>query len=282
MCLGAGGKRVLRTAAEKVVVAHADPDRKGRRVTSGRAARGRGRAGRGAEAGDTRRERRLRPPRGGTARQAVGRGLSRGSGAWPWGAPGGRTVAQRERAPRSGGLAGAGSGLAGKGLVSCLCEPALSPRDGQSLRAGEALRGQSTRTGTGEGMVTWSHAPPPRKEPGGQRPRPPLPPSLAPAAHVARWPNPAGRPGARGLVVPRPPSPTAGSPGALSGWRGGGPLPVAPTLGLWAGKGPFLVQRSAGSLPTTLALWRLPGWVLGDERPFPGRVKGGAGARPRR
>lgn len=121
---------------------------------------------------------------------------------------------------------------------------------------------------------------------GGRRPRPLPPPSLALPAPVAHRPNPAGRRGAGGLVVPRPPSPAAGSPGALSGVgrrRGGwtapcglytqrvgrkGPPPrpdvcrvPACCMGVAAGR-----RRCAG--PT-----RLLGRVLGDERHFPGRAR---------
>lgn len=123
---------------------------------------------------------------------------------------------------------------------------------------------------------------------GGRRPRPLPPPSLALPAPVAHRPNPAGRRGAGGLVVPRPPESRSREPGGSERGgqeAGGGPLPVASTLSVWAGKGPLLVQTSAGSLPAAWALRRVGEGARGPRGSWAGfwgmkgTFQGGLGKR---
>lgn len=66
---------------------------------------------------------------------------------------------------------------------------------------------------------------------------------------------------------------------------GGGPLPVASTLSVWAGKGPLLVQTSAGSLPAAWALRRVGEGARGPRGSWAGfwgmkgTFQGGLGKR---
>lgn len=161
--------------------------------------------------------------------------------------------------------------------VSRLHRPGMASPSGS-----QGLRGQSTRTGTGEGGVTWSHAPPEAQ--GDEGPAPSLLPAspflpLSPTGQTQLGGEGRGAWWCRGLRVPQ----QGAGGGALSGaGQGGGvdrslytqrvgrkgppPRPdvcrvPACCMGVAAGR-----RRCAG--PT-----RLLGRVLGDERHFPGRAR---------
>lgn len=164
--------------------------------------------------------------------------------------------------------------------VSRLHRPGMASPSGS-----QGLRGQSTRTGTGEGGVTWSHAPPEGQ--GDEGPTPSLLPAspflpLSPTAKPS-WEARGGGPG--GAEAPESRSREPGDSERGGQEAGGGPLPVASTLSVWAGKGPLLVQTSAGSLPAAWALRRVGEGARGPRGSWAGfwgmkgTFQGGLGKR---